>query len=647
MTAPTPLHEYKPLDPRLVTKTSLGKPRAAIALALILWFVNGKPASVEYGREVGHSYDGGIIDDGVVDAVLSYASAHDIALGDTDIKSCLRDNALIMSQMESLNAAFELVWHLGTFSFADTVGRSNERSGKIRLKKKIRFSSNVDLIDVLFEENPNALARVLMDWLTDGRVSGDERTSRRLARVLELLSAHTLYKTSKGDKGTIYSIRGVYDALLSGNEAVDIADPGEEAQGPTRILKNAIIAGLFPALQIENKNSPVTLNNEINRTDVKAYFDRMRVSAAIYRIKVDYSEREGGSVRMPFNLIIYGAPGTGKSHELNKLAVGSNEEPGHFAKNHITRVTFHPDYSYSQFVGCFKPYSQTGSKEISYEFVEGPFLKTYLEAIAHPYEDYVLLIEELNRANPAAVFGDVFQLLDRDKDGYSVYPIATSKEIADRIYAYFDELEDIDDVRDAVERYYDPDLDFGTFRRMSCESLCLPPNMYIWATMNSADQGVFPMDTAFKRRWDFRYMGINEHEDAVINGSKLSEIEVPCGGRAVKWNDLRVAINNFLLSDGIHVNEDKLLGPFFIAPASLRPDTFPQVFKDKVLSYLYEDAGKTKRTKMFRADLKTYSQVCEAFEIEGVAIFGDGFPDLNYYPEKETSTVVSADDSQG
>lgn len=164
--------------------------------------------------------------------------------------------------------------------------------------------------------------------------------------------------------------------------------------------------------------------------------------------------------------------------------------------------------------------------------------------------------------------------------------------------------------------------------------------------MNSADQGVFPMDTAFKRRWDFRYMGINEHEDAVINGSKLSEIKVPCGGRTVKWNDLRVGINNFLLSDGIHVNEDKLLDPFFIAPTSLRPDTFTQVFKDKVLSYLYEDAGKTKRTRLFRADLKTYSQVCEAFEIDGAEIFGDGFPNLDYYPQKETSTVVCADDSQ-
>ena len=644
MVSPTSMQEYEPLDPRLVTKTSLPKPKGAIALALILWFVNDKPGSVEYGREVGFRDDGGIIDDSVIDAVLSYATAHDIELRDTDIASCLKGNALLESQMESLNAAFELVWHLGTFSFADTAGRGNERTGGKRLRKKIRFSSNVDLIEVLFEENPNALARVLMDWLTGGHVVSDENASRRLAHVLGLLSESTLYKTSKGDKGTIYSIRGVYDALLSGNEAVDVVDPGEETQGPTRILKSAIDAGFFPALQI--KGSSVTLDNEMSRTDIKAYSDRMQVSAAISRVKVEHSEKRKTSTYMaakaidkPRNYIFFGAPGTGKSYTLNKLAVGTDSEPGLFAKDHVTRVTFHPDYSYSQFVGCFKPYSEPDTKIISYKFVEGPFLKTYLEAIAHPYENYALLIEEINRANPAAVFGDVFQLLDRNRDGNSIYPVATSKEMADRISDYFDELEDKDAVKDAIERYYDPDLDFGAFCEMSREGLCLPPNMYIWATMNSADQGVFPMDTAFKRRWDFHYIDIDEGADADINGVKLSDIEVPCGKFTVKWNDLRMAINDFLLSDDIHVNEDKLLGPFFISPESLDPKTFAQVFMDKVLLYLYEDAGKTKRTKLFRSDLKTYSQVCEAFREEGVAIFSTGFPKLEYCPEPETDTA--------
>lgn len=646
MVAPTPMREYKPLDPRLVTKTALPTPKETVALALILWFVNDKPDSVEYGREVGHADDGGIIDDGVINAVLDYASVHDIELEDIDIASYLEGNGLLKSQMEALNAAFELVWHLGTVSFADKSGRANEREGGKRLRKKICFSSNADLIDVLFEENPVAFARVLMDWITGGRVVSDKNASRRLAHVLGLLSESTLYKTSKGDKGTVYSIRGVYDALLSGDEAVDVVDPGEETQGPTRILKNVIAAGFFPALRI--KGNSVALDDAMSRTEVRAYLNRMYVSAAISQVKVEQSKRKRTFARMgaksidkPHNYIFFGAPGTGKSYELDKLAVGTDEEPGLFAKDHVTRVTFHPDYTYSQFVGCFKPYSEPGSKEIAYEFVAGPFLDTYLKAITHPYDNYALLIEELNRANPAAVFGDVFQLLDRKKDGSSDYSVVTSREMADCIAVYFNGLSA--EEKDAIESYYDPDLDFDAFCKMSCKDLCLPPNMYIWATMNSADQGVFPMDTAFKRRWSFNYIDINEGADADIDGMKLSDIEVPCGGHTVKWNDLRVAINDFLLSEGIHVNEDKLLGPFFVAPSFLTPDNFTKVFKDKVLLYLYEDAGKTKHAKLFRADLKTYSEVCKAFEDEGTAIFGDGF----VAPEPRSDEEAAADNADG
>lgn len=341
------------------------------------------------------------------------------------------------------------------------------------------------------------------------------------------------------------------------------------------------------------------------------------------------------------NLVFFGAPGTGKSYQLNVLAKNS------FSKNNIRRVTFYPDYTYSQFVGCFKPYSEPGSKEISYEFVEGPFLKTYLEAITHPYDNYVLLIEEINRANPAAVFGDVFQLLDRDKDGRSVYPIAASREMADCIGRYFDGLKDGDSAKAAIESYYDPDLDFDGFCELSRKDLCLPPNMYIWATMNSADQGVFPMDTAFKRRWDFKYMDIDAGASAVIDGVALNEIKVPCGKQTVKWNDFRVAINNFLMSDGLRVNEDKLLGPFFVAPSSLTPgNQFVRAFKDKVLLYLFEDVSKNKHAKLFRADLKTYSQVCKAFEKEGMAIFGEEFVPPVTWPNEDADIHDNEDDAQ-
>ena len=326
----------------------------------------------------------------------------------------------------------------------------------------------------------------------------------------------------------------------------------------------------------------------------------------------------------PRNWVFFGAPGTGKSYQLNKLAKDS------FRRENITRVAFYPDYTYSQFVGCFKPvtrYKDSSDKPvselaayISYEFVPGPFLETYINAVQNPNENFLLIVEEINRANPAAVFGDVFQLLDRNDKGRSEYEVAVPREMRDHLAISLSEYATNAHISDPVELLSEQ-------RRLEMEAkrLSLPPNMYIWATMNSADQGVFPMDTAFKRRWDFRYMGIDEGENADVGGKALSEIEVPCGKRTVVWNRLRHAINEFMASDDLRINEDKLLGPFFIAPSALTPERFPRVFKDKVLLYLYEDAGKTKRTKMFKKQFNTYRKVCEAFDEIGEGIFGSGF----------------------
>lgn len=331
-----------------------------------------------------------------------------------------------------------------------------------------------------------------------------------------------------------------------------------------------------------------------------------------------FAERPAGLLPEPHNLIFFGAPGTGKSYELNKLA------DAYFDDDHRTRVTFYPDYTYSQFVGCFKPTTEQvvddeGNRRsiITYRYTLGPFLETYVQAIKHPEQNYLLIVEEINRANPAAVFGDVFQLLDRRADGCSEYTVAASEDMRGQLAL------ELGDGADGVSK------------------LAIPANMYIWATMNSADQGVFPMDTAFKRRWDFRYMSIDEGENADINGKPLSEIKVPCGGRDIVWNNLRYAINEFMASDDLKINEDKLLGPFFINPAALTAERFADVFKDKVLLYLYEDAGRTKRSKMFRRELNTYSKLCEAFDEEGEGIFGSGFDDHIVYGEpSETNTDI-------
>jgi len=641
MTAPKAFQSAKPLDPRLVTKTALNEPKKAIALMLILWFAEGKPEMIIYGDEKGSTKNGGIVDTKLVETIKGYAREHSFPLNDEEIWECLRKNPLVISQMESLNSAFELVWHLGSFAFTDNrLSRSSERTGGIRFQKKISYSSNLDLIGILEETNSSAFAGVLLNWFTGKMVSGNdtvyETVENRLIRMLAVFSESTLYKSSKGVSGTIFAISGVYDALLERHGTVDIVDPNEEVQGTTRILKSAIQSGLVPFLSI--KNNSVAIDNNVDEILLQQYAARIHVNSAISKVKFE-AERNvmddratADSIDAPRNWIFFGAPGTGKSHELNRIAEES------FSEENISRVTFYPDYTYSQFVGCFKPITEKTVDEngetvshITYRYVLGPFLKTYVEARKHPDQNYLLIVEEINRANPAAVFGDIFQLLDRRDDGCSEYSIATPEEMSNQLKEVFKD------------------------ESTEADKLAIPSNMYIWATMNSADQGVFPMDTAFKRRWDFRYMGIDEGEKKIVkvkNGDveekkHLDEINIPCGKHVINWNGFRKAINNFMMSDNLKVNEDKLLGPFFVSPSALNEKRFADVFKDKVILYLYEDACKTKHQKMFRSELKTYAQICDAFNKVDAGIFADGFDASDIYvTDEDDDQIIDDDDNQ-
>jgi len=308
------------------------------------------------------------------------------------------------------------------------------------------------------------------------------------------------------------------------------------------------------------------------------------------------------------NRILFGAPGTGKSFTLNHekdllLADGGEYE----------RVTFHPDYSYANFVGTYKPVpckDSDGKDAITYSYVPGPFMRTYVKALQNSRTDapnpFLLVIEEINRANVAAVFGDVFQLLDRGNDEVSEYPIQASEDIKKYL---------------AGELGGNPD-DYAEIR--------IPDNMFIWATMNSADQGVFPMDTAFKRRWDFTYLGIDDSEAGIV-GKKVI-LGQGDYRRIVEWNALRKAINNELLT--YKVNEDKLMGPYFISKKNLPEDemidpaVFARIFKNKVIMYLFDDAAKQKRITLFGGcDEKAknqYSKICREFDTKGVYIFCEG-----------------------
>lgn len=501
------------------------------------------------------------------------------------------------------------------------------------------------------------------------------------------------------------------------SDAIFVGYPIDEA---IRYDTNPSIRGTFVnQLLIDTKNNGFIYDKEHNTVGFLApfvyyyldnHYDLHYTSDKYPEVSYDdeqnltLAEDAGGGASLCFetkcddkkfsrNRILFGAPGTGKSFtlngEANKLLVDGGYEE---------RVTFHPDYSYANFVGTYKPVmvgessgsiggankdilsilsdktktaqekydllyekfkddgltrlpillglytdevfktkKQDGTnavgdnsvernhgkalrpyvtlasdvkvkEEIAYEYVPGPFMRVLAKALKSAMTDnpkpHLLIIEEINRANVAAVFGDVFQLLDRASNNASEYEIATTNEM--RTYL-------------AKELGVD---------KSTVETIKIPDNMFLWATMNSADQGVFPMDTAFKRRWDFTYLGIDDSEKDLIG--KTVVLGTGDTKHKVEWNKLRKAINNFLSKEKI--NEDKQLGPYFIARNIVVPEEsmeinnerFIHTFKSKVIMYLFEDAAKQKRPKLFEGCFENnsrYSEICREFEKRGIGIF--------------------------
>lgn len=316
-----------------------------------------------------------------------------------------------------------------------------------------------------------------------------------------------------------------------------------------------------------------------------------------------------------YQTITNGAPGTGKSHYIKKKLENISEV-------YKERVTFYPTYSYQQFVGAYKPSVENntvGENQITYSYVPGPFLRLLIKAYQNDEQFFYLIIEELNRANAAAVFGDTFQLLDREEDGTSEYPVAISEDMK-RYLTKIDADNDNHALRDATWGY---------------TKLTLPSNFFILATMNSADQGVFPIDTAFKRRWDFNYLGIDTNEEMI------SAYNYSFKDGKYYWNTIRKTINAHLLA--ARINEDKLLGPFFVGLNALKAENemFIQSFKSKVLMYLFEDAVRHNPSTIFkgRDGLFSYSIICQQLE-EG------GLKDVFNFDIEQANDLDKADDEE-
>nr|WP_302961124.1 AAA family ATPase [uncultured Prevotella sp.] len=296
----------------------------------------------------------------------------------------------------------------------------------------------------------------------------------------------------------------------------------------------------------------------------------------------------------PLQRIYYGAPGTGKSNEI-KLMTGN----GTFSKNYTFRTTFHPDSDYSSFVGTYKPI--WNGEKIIYVFRPQSFLRAYIEAWKHPEHNVALVIEEINRGNCAQIFGDIFQLLDRERTGLSKYPIEADIDMQNYLkgeFANIDSIYNEDQIED-IDKYYANHYDTAFEDIKNGIILTLPKNLSLLATMNTSDQSLFPMDSAFKRRWEWQYMPIVE--GVIEKGVKLNwKIKLDNKYKYIDWWQFLKRINA-IISD-LTTSEDKQLGYFFCQPndfvnsnheADEKEDLITaKYFVDKVIFYLWNDVFK-------------------------------------------------------
>lgn len=307
---------------------------------------------------------------------------------------------------------------------------------------------------------------------------------------------------------------------------------------------------------------------------------------------------EAKKVKLPSNLtlqqIYYGAHGTGKSKTIKDLTFGES----------VIRTTFHPDSDYASFVGTYKPITEEvtlrdcyGKKvideetnevvkeeRIAYKVIPQAFLEAYVEAwkkLGSSKKQY-LIIEEINRGNCAQIFGDLFQLLDRNEYGFSDYPIVADKDMQKYLEKEFAGWEITN--KDEINQLYGEANMVNLI--MKGERLVLPSNLYIWATMNTSDQSLFPIDSAFKRRWDWKYVPIREGRDKETN-AKLNWY-INTGDKQYNWWSFISKVNKLIGS--LTNSEDKKLGYFFCKAKDGEIDA--DLFVSKVIFYLWNDVFK-------------------------------------------------------
>ena len=342
--------------------------------------------------------------------------------------------------------------------------------------------------------------------------------------------------------------------------------------------------------------TPDSLENAINKLNAVANSFIPHSNSKIVKSPLDE----------PLQVIYYGAPGTGKSFTIDDKTDDKNS----------VRTTFHPDSDYASFVGAYKPTMEnvpinsiygesvqfaTGKnghpgteKKIVYKYVPQAFLKAYVAAWSNLDTPYFLIIEEINRGNCAQIFGDLFQLLDRNNAGSSSYAIHADEDITQFLSSDSKGFASLSDEQKDAIRAFELHKDNGKTQAvgqdiLNGKLLLLPPNLYIWATMNTSDQSLFPIDSAFKRRWNWKYMPIEYHP---IDKKTQQPIDwnFQIGDNIYSWGQFLSKINPEIYT--LTESSDKQMGYFFAKADNTTGIISEEVFLNKVLFYLWTDVFK-------------------------------------------------------
>lgn len=368
------------------------------------------------------------------------------------------------------------------------------------------------------------------------------------------------------DKGNNYT-DAIRELKLKRNSGALELDQKAEKYADCKPIMMLVRWGFLEELNESSEfGKKISISTEVERK----YKNRLR-NLKIYNVDKnidDYSKSNFNELRKTGgkNILIYGVPGSGKSYTISEEYCDDESK--------IERIVFHPDYMNTDFIGQILPTIKE-DKTITYEFTPGPFTRIMKKAYENPSNKYYLIIEEINRGNAPAIFGDVFQLLDRNADGDSAY---------------------------SIKNYNVANIVYGDEDR----AISIPSNLSILATMNTADQNVFTLDTAFQRRWIMRLIKND------VSKAEHANIEILDTG--ITWEVFNNTINEFILANNASTmsSEDKRLGAYFITKEILESKD-ESIFSEKIIKYLWDDAFKFARNKLFESNYRSLEKVIEDF----------------------------------